>query len=171
MFMCVVNLESVNKLDLTWKQSFLIKWSPAHERQKRTDLTLPRWFNFFCLNHLGKVLIWISSINYYQHYQMSLKIYQILPNSWQVLLLLRSAKNTKQSIVSLCLKALRLLLGSKDVRQKGSDLWWPGWPRNCSCLSLQVQRMVGVLHWHGKLNFNTLVGTNEWNSMFFNYWL
>jgi hypothetical protein len=24
MFMCVVNLESVNKLDLTWKQSFLI---------------------------------------------------------------------------------------------------------------------------------------------------
>jgi hypothetical protein len=25
MFMCVVNLKSVNKLDLTWKQSFLIK--------------------------------------------------------------------------------------------------------------------------------------------------
>ncbi len=25
MFMCVVNLESVNKLDLTWKQSFLIE--------------------------------------------------------------------------------------------------------------------------------------------------
>jgi hypothetical protein len=24
MFMCVVNLKSVNKLDLTWKQSFLI---------------------------------------------------------------------------------------------------------------------------------------------------
>ena len=24
MFMCVVNLEAVNKLDLTWKQSFLI---------------------------------------------------------------------------------------------------------------------------------------------------
>ena len=24
MFMCVVNLELVNKLDLTWKQSFLI---------------------------------------------------------------------------------------------------------------------------------------------------
>jgi hypothetical protein len=24
MFMCVVNLEPVNKLDLTWKQSFLI---------------------------------------------------------------------------------------------------------------------------------------------------
>lgn len=24
MFMCVINLESVNKLDLTWKQSFLI---------------------------------------------------------------------------------------------------------------------------------------------------
>ena len=24
MFMCVVNLRSVNKLDLTWKQSFLI---------------------------------------------------------------------------------------------------------------------------------------------------
>ena len=24
MFMCVENLESVNKLDLTWKQSFLI---------------------------------------------------------------------------------------------------------------------------------------------------
>ncbi len=25
MFMCVVNLKSVNKLDLTWKQSFLIE--------------------------------------------------------------------------------------------------------------------------------------------------
>jgi hypothetical protein len=25
MFMCVVNLKAVNKLDLTWKQSFLIK--------------------------------------------------------------------------------------------------------------------------------------------------
>jgi hypothetical protein len=25
MFMCVVNLKLVNKLDLTWKQSFLIK--------------------------------------------------------------------------------------------------------------------------------------------------
>ena len=24
MFMCVVNLKTVNKLDLTWKQSFLI---------------------------------------------------------------------------------------------------------------------------------------------------
>ena len=24
MFMCVVNLKAVNKLDLTWKQSFLI---------------------------------------------------------------------------------------------------------------------------------------------------
>jgi hypothetical protein len=24
MFMCVVNLKSINKLDLTWKQSFLI---------------------------------------------------------------------------------------------------------------------------------------------------
>ncbi len=24
MFMCLVNLKSVNKLDLTWKQSFLI---------------------------------------------------------------------------------------------------------------------------------------------------
>ena len=24
MFMCVVNLKSVNKLDLTWKQSFLM---------------------------------------------------------------------------------------------------------------------------------------------------
>jgi hypothetical protein len=26
MFMCVVNLKAVNKLDLTWKQSFLIKF-------------------------------------------------------------------------------------------------------------------------------------------------
>jgi hypothetical protein len=25
MFMCVVNLKTVNKLDLTWKQSFLIE--------------------------------------------------------------------------------------------------------------------------------------------------
>jgi hypothetical protein len=28
MFMCVVNLKSVNKLDLTWKQSFLINLKP-----------------------------------------------------------------------------------------------------------------------------------------------
>ena len=30
MFMCVVNLKSVNKLDLTWKQSFLIYWWTAN---------------------------------------------------------------------------------------------------------------------------------------------
>jgi hypothetical protein len=34
MFMCVVNLKSVNKLDLTWKQSFVIdtviNYNPNH---------------------------------------------------------------------------------------------------------------------------------------------
>jgi len=30
MFMCVVNQKSVNKLDLTWKQSFLIIGSKRH---------------------------------------------------------------------------------------------------------------------------------------------
>jgi hypothetical protein len=31
MFMCVVNLKLVNKLDLTWKQSFLIILCPYAE--------------------------------------------------------------------------------------------------------------------------------------------
>jgi len=30
MFMCVVNLKAVNKLDLTWKQSFLIVFIMYH---------------------------------------------------------------------------------------------------------------------------------------------
>jgi hypothetical protein len=40
MFMCVVNLESVNKLDLTWKQSFLIA-CPKHARKK---INYTQWF-------------------------------------------------------------------------------------------------------------------------------
>jgi hypothetical protein len=43
MFMCVVNLKSVNKLDLTWKQSFLIRvtsrWG-GWVRQKQNGNTL-----------------------------------------------------------------------------------------------------------------------------------
>jgi hypothetical protein len=34
MFMCVVNLKSVNKLDLTWKQSFLIQPTIGMESRK-----------------------------------------------------------------------------------------------------------------------------------------
>jgi hypothetical protein len=34
MFMCVVNLKSVNKLDLTWKQSFLIATSVLYQYEK-----------------------------------------------------------------------------------------------------------------------------------------
>jgi hypothetical protein len=41
MFMCVVNLESVNKLDLTWKQSFLIGWVHSYR-----DM-LERIYTFF----------------------------------------------------------------------------------------------------------------------------
>ncbi len=39
MFMCVVNRKSVNKLDLTWKQSFLILPIPNNTYQFQTVLT------------------------------------------------------------------------------------------------------------------------------------
>jgi hypothetical protein len=42
MFMCVVNLKSVNKLDLTWKQSFLI----VGLEYKGTGLTLTQLKEF-----------------------------------------------------------------------------------------------------------------------------
>jgi hypothetical protein len=40
MFMCVVNLKLVNKLDLTWKQSFLIPgcWSQVSQEVSEADL-------------------------------------------------------------------------------------------------------------------------------------
>ncbi len=38
MFMCVVNLEAVNKLDLTWKQSFLI-----HQFDTFVNLTIHQY--------------------------------------------------------------------------------------------------------------------------------
>ena len=41
MFMCVVNLESVNKLDLTWKQSFLI-FVKNHNIAKNSTTTKAR---------------------------------------------------------------------------------------------------------------------------------
>jgi hypothetical protein len=41
MFMCVVNLKSVNKLDLTWKQSFLILGSKRGARGKHSRPVCP----------------------------------------------------------------------------------------------------------------------------------
>jgi hypothetical protein len=46
MFMCVVNLKSVNKLDLTWKQSFLIvmtESTPDWSNLKVSGLTFEYW--------------------------------------------------------------------------------------------------------------------------------
>jgi hypothetical protein len=40
MFMCVVNLKTVNKLDLTWKQSFLIYSISQVEMETKTVKSL-----------------------------------------------------------------------------------------------------------------------------------
>jgi hypothetical protein len=46
MFMCVVNLELVNKLDLTWKQSFVIlrpiEFKPPHMAPEPNAVKLSR---------------------------------------------------------------------------------------------------------------------------------
>jgi len=51
-----------------------LEW--AHEWQKRTDLTLPRWFKFFCLNHLGSI-----NLNFLQLLLSKLPdVFENLPN-------------------------------------------------------------------------------------------
>ncbi len=42
MFMCVVNLKAVNKLDLTWKQSFLIEGEREGGREREIDYVCVR---------------------------------------------------------------------------------------------------------------------------------
>jgi hypothetical protein len=42
MFMCVVNRKSVNKLDLTWKQSFLIQLEKKKKSFKKKFLKMDK---------------------------------------------------------------------------------------------------------------------------------
>ncbi len=55
MFMCVVNLKSVNKLDLTWKQSFLIPSREAWLWLDRESNTEKR--KRFNLNEIEKMFV------------------------------------------------------------------------------------------------------------------
>ncbi len=55
MFMCVVNLKSVNKLDLTWKQSFLIPGRKYKIISKPQALRYVRKVNWFVKKHLKRV--------------------------------------------------------------------------------------------------------------------
>ena len=52
--MCVVNLEPVNKLDLTWKQSFLIPGEKPLQAKLRADyFSLPLFLYLQCLKTTG----------------------------------------------------------------------------------------------------------------------
>jgi hypothetical protein len=59
MFMCVVNLKSVNKLDLTWKQSFLIHLSiTGHSTKQCSALCL-----VLCVIMLNVVMLNVVMLN------------------------------------------------------------------------------------------------------------
>ncbi len=75
MFMCVVNLKSVNKLDLTWKQSFLIiglsrmlttRPLKGHTQIKIRPLVIPK---------TGTVIIRnLKADNHHTEYSLNLKV-------------------------------------------------------------------------------------------------
>jgi hypothetical protein len=55
MFMCVVNLKTVNKLDLTWKQSFLIPGITQHNDTQHNDTQHMR-FSITTLSTKGLIM-------------------------------------------------------------------------------------------------------------------
>jgi hypothetical protein len=61
MFMCVVNQKSVNKLDLTWKQSFLIVsiLMTFFDRHFLNDILQRAFFSRHNFDNIFCVLVWV----------------------------------------------------------------------------------------------------------------